>query len=88
MRPSGTEPVVRVTGEGENLSLVEEVVDGIVEALLLWAIDTSGQVTLIAARSKKPLAEWSLSEYIYGAEQLGLIASDTATLGEEFDGAR
>src|SRR5262249_31843739 len=33
VRPSGTEPVVRVTGEGENLSLVEEVVDGIVDAL-------------------------------------------------------
>jgi phosphoglucosamine mutase len=33
VRPSGTEPVVRVTGEGEDLSLVEEVVDGIVRAL-------------------------------------------------------
>jgi phosphoglucosamine mutase len=33
VRPSGTEPVVRVTGEGEDLSLVEEVVDGIVAAL-------------------------------------------------------
>ena len=33
VRPSGTEPVVRVTGEGEDLSLVEEVVDGIVNAL-------------------------------------------------------
>jgi len=33
VRPSGTEPVVRVTGEGEDLSLVEEVVDGIVDAL-------------------------------------------------------
>jgi phosphoglucosamine mutase len=33
VRPSGTEPVIRVTGEGENLSLVEEVVDGIVDAL-------------------------------------------------------
>jgi phosphoglucosamine mutase len=33
VRPSGTEPVIRVTGEGDNPSLVEEVVDGIVEAL-------------------------------------------------------
>jgi phosphoglucosamine mutase len=33
VRLSGTEPVVRVTGEGEDLSLVEEVVDGIVNAL-------------------------------------------------------
>jgi phosphoglucosamine mutase len=33
VRPSGTEPVVRVTGEGDDLSLVEEVVDGIVDAL-------------------------------------------------------
>jgi phosphoglucosamine mutase len=33
VRPSGTEPVVRVTGEGEDMSLVEEVVDGIVNAL-------------------------------------------------------
>ena len=33
VRPSGTEPVIRVTGEGEDLSLVEEVVDGIVDAL-------------------------------------------------------
>ena len=33
VRPSGTEPVIRVTGEGENLSLVEEVVDVIVDAL-------------------------------------------------------
>jgi phosphoglucosamine mutase len=33
VRPSGTEPVVRVTGEGEDPILVEEVVDGIVDAL-------------------------------------------------------
>ena len=33
VRPSGTEPVVRVTGEGEDMSLVESVVDGIVNAL-------------------------------------------------------
>jgi phosphoglucosamine mutase len=37
VRPSGTEPVVRVTGEGEDLSLVEEVVDGIVNALSVAA---------------------------------------------------
>jgi phosphoglucosamine mutase len=33
VRPSGTEPVIRVTGEGEDLSLVEQVVDDIVDAL-------------------------------------------------------
>jgi len=33
VRPSGTEPVIRVTGEGDDPHLVEEVVDGIVDAL-------------------------------------------------------
>jgi phosphoglucosamine mutase len=33
VRPSGTEPVIRVTGEGDDTALIEEVVDGIVEAL-------------------------------------------------------
>jgi phosphoglucosamine mutase len=33
VRSSGTEPVIRVMGEGEDRSLVEEVVDGIVDAL-------------------------------------------------------
>jgi phosphoglucosamine mutase len=33
IRPSGTEPVIRVMGEGEDKLLVEEVVDGIVDAL-------------------------------------------------------
>jgi phosphoglucosamine mutase len=33
VRPSGTEPVVRVMGEGDDRLLVEEVVDGVVEAL-------------------------------------------------------
>ncbi len=33
VRPSGTEPVIRVTGEGDDRNLVEEVVDGIVDAL-------------------------------------------------------
>jgi phosphoglucosamine mutase len=33
VRPSGTEPVIRVTGEGDDLELVEALVDGIVEAL-------------------------------------------------------
>jgi phosphoglucosamine mutase len=33
VRPSGTEPVIRVMGEGEDKGLVEEVVDGIVDAL-------------------------------------------------------
>ena len=33
IRPSGTESVIRVMGEGDDRVLVEEVVDGIVEAL-------------------------------------------------------
>ena len=33
VRPSGTEPVIRVMGEGDDRVLVEEVVDGIVDAL-------------------------------------------------------
>jgi phosphoglucosamine mutase len=33
IRPSGTEPVIRVMGEGDDKVLVEELVEGIVEAL-------------------------------------------------------
>jgi phosphoglucosamine mutase len=33
IRPSGTEPVIRVMGEGDDKTLVEEIVDGIVDAL-------------------------------------------------------
>jgi phosphoglucosamine mutase len=33
VRPSGTEPVIRVMGEGDDKILVETVVDGVVEAL-------------------------------------------------------
>jgi len=33
VRPSGTEPVIRVTAEGDDKELVETVVDGIVNAL-------------------------------------------------------
>jgi hypothetical protein len=33
VRPFGTEPVIRVTGEGDDASLVEEVVDGVVVVL-------------------------------------------------------
>jgi phosphoglucosamine mutase len=33
VRPSGTEPVIRVMGEGDDRILIEEVVDGIVDAL-------------------------------------------------------
>jgi phosphoglucosamine mutase len=33
VRPSGTEPVIRVTGEGDDPVLVEDVVDSIVDAL-------------------------------------------------------
>lgn len=33
VRPSGTEPVIRVTGEGDDPDLIEEVVDDIVDAI-------------------------------------------------------
>jgi phosphoglucosamine mutase len=33
IRPSGTEPVIRVMGEGDDKALVEDVVAGIVDAL-------------------------------------------------------
>ena len=33
VRPSGTETVIRVMGEGDDKVLVEEVVDGVVDAL-------------------------------------------------------
>ena len=33
VRPSGTEPVIRVMGEGDDRSLVESVVDDVVVAL-------------------------------------------------------
>jgi phosphoglucosamine mutase len=33
IRPSGTEPVIRVMGEGDNRELVEEAVDGVVDAI-------------------------------------------------------
>jgi phosphoglucosamine mutase len=33
VRPSGTEPVIRVTGEGDDADLIEEVVNSIVDAL-------------------------------------------------------
>ena len=33
MRPSGTEPVIRVMGEGDDKILVEAAVDDVVEAL-------------------------------------------------------
>ena len=33
IRPSGTEPVIRVMGEGDDKSLVEAVVDDVIDAL-------------------------------------------------------
>jgi phosphoglucosamine mutase len=33
VRPSGTEPVIRVMGEGDDKVLVEEIVEGIVNVL-------------------------------------------------------
>jgi phosphoglucosamine mutase len=38
VRPSGTEPVIRIMGEGDDKAMVEEVVDGIVEALTANAV--------------------------------------------------
>jgi phosphoglucosamine mutase len=38
IRPSGTEPVIRVMGEGDDKIMVEEVVDGIVHALTTHAV--------------------------------------------------
>jgi phosphoglucosamine mutase len=33
VRPSGTEPVIRVMGEGDDKVMVEEIVDGIVDVI-------------------------------------------------------
>jgi phosphoglucosamine mutase len=33
IRPSGTEPVIRVMGEGDDKAMIEEIVDGIVDAI-------------------------------------------------------
>jgi phosphoglucosamine mutase len=38
VRPSGTEPVIRIMGEGDDRAMVEEVVDGIVDALTQHAV--------------------------------------------------
>jgi phosphoglucosamine mutase len=37
IRPSGTEPVIRIMGEGDDRAMVEEVVDGIAEVLAAHA---------------------------------------------------
>jgi phosphoglucosamine mutase len=38
VRPSGTEPVIRIMGEGDDKAMIEEVVDGIVDALTAHAV--------------------------------------------------
>jgi phosphoglucosamine mutase len=38
VRPSGTEPVIRIMGEGDDPAMLEEVVDGIVDALTSHAV--------------------------------------------------
>jgi phosphoglucosamine mutase len=38
VRPSGTEPVIRVMGEGDDKAMIEEIVDGIVDALSAHAV--------------------------------------------------
>ena len=38
VRPSGTEPVIRIMGEGDDKLMVEEVVDNIVDALTAHAV--------------------------------------------------
>jgi len=37
VRPSGTEPVIRIMGEGEDKAMVEDIVDGIVDVLAAHA---------------------------------------------------
>src|SRR5208282_423288 len=37
VRPSGTEPVIRIMGEGDDKAMIEEIVDGIVDALTAHA---------------------------------------------------
>jgi phosphoglucosamine mutase len=37
VRPSGTEPVIRIMGEGDDRAMVEEVVDGIAEVVAAHA---------------------------------------------------
>ncbi len=60
----------------------------IVEALLLWAIVDSGKARLIPTSQKKALEQWTLGEYIAGAEQLGLIKPETATQAKQAQGFR
>jgi len=38
VRPSGTEPVIRIMGEGDDKAMIEEVVEGIVDALTTHAV--------------------------------------------------
>jgi phosphoglucosamine mutase len=38
VRPSGTEPVIRIMGEGDDKAMIEEVVEGIVDALTAHAV--------------------------------------------------
>ncbi len=38
VRPSGTEPVIRIMGEGDDKVMVEEIVDGVVDALTAHAV--------------------------------------------------
>ena len=38
VRPSGTEPVIRIMGEGDDKAMIEEIVDGIVDALAAHAV--------------------------------------------------
>jgi len=37
VRPSGTEPVIRIMGEGDDKAMVEEVVDGVAEVVAAHA---------------------------------------------------
>ncbi|HEV2625273.1 MAG TPA: phosphoglucosamine mutase, partial [Xanthobacteraceae bacterium] len=37
VRPSGTEPVIRIMGEGDDKAMIEEVVDGIAEVVAAHA---------------------------------------------------
>jgi phosphoglucosamine mutase len=37
VRPSGTEPVIRIMGEGDDKAMIEEVVDGVAEVVAAHA---------------------------------------------------
>jgi hypothetical protein len=47
VRPSGTEPVIRIMGEGDDKAMIEEVVDGIAEVVAAHAALKSRPAALV-----------------------------------------